>query len=190
MANQMGASDRPARMSAIEHLARLIRERNLIEAGITEIIGRPAQIGHIGEYLASAIFGIDLEESATTPGYDGKFRDGTLIGKTVNVKMYGKREGMLDINETHVPDYYLVFTGPKTPPESSKGAARPWIISEVFLFDAPGLIKRVRARGVKIGVATSIISAEWDNARIFPSSPSSPLILSADQERLLGLFSA
>jgi hypothetical protein len=185
----MVESDRDTVFSELERLASLVRERNQIEEGITGIVGRPAQIGHFGEYLASVIFGINLEESATNPGYDGKFVDEPLAGKTVNVKMYGKREGILDMNEAHVPDYYLVLSGPKTAALSSKGVSRPWVISEVFLFDALSLVSRSRARGVKIGVATSVISAEWERARVFPSSPSSPLVLSPDQDRLLSLFS-
>jgi hypothetical protein len=71
----MVESDRDNVFSNLARFSELVRERNRIEEGITGIIGRPAQIGHIGEYLASVIFGIDLEESATNPGYDGKFVD-------------------------------------------------------------------------------------------------------------------
>lgn len=53
-----------------------------------------------------------------------------LTGSTVNIKWYGKLDYMLDIHPEAVPDYFLVLTGPKSQPQSS--------------------------RGVKIGVATSV----------------------------------
>ena len=172
----------------LSDLANLLAERNGVDARIAAIIGRPAQAGHLGEYIASAILGIQLEASAVQAGYDGRFRDGPLAGKTVNIKMYGKREGLLDINEEHVPEFYLVLAGPKSPALTSKGSTRPFVIKEVFLFDAPALIARVRKRGVKLGVATSVISEEWETARIFPSSSKAPLALSDQQMGLLRLF--
>ncbi len=174
--------------SDIEHLADLVRVRNANEVAISRIIGRPAQVGHVGEYVASTIFGINLEDSAVHPGSDGVFTDGPFAGKSVNIKMYGKREGLLDIREEYVPDYYLVLTGPKAAPGTSKGTTRPWVIEEVFLFDAPALVKRLRQRGVKVGVATSVRSAEWEAARIYPPSRDVPLQITEDQERMLKLF--
>lgn len=176
--------------SDLERLAKLIKERNANEVKITEVIGRPAQIGHIGEYLASAIFSVKLEESATHPGHDGCFSEGDLSGKTVNVKMYGKREGLLDINEKHIPNYYLVFTGEKSSVMTSRGRTRPWAINEVFLFQADELVERLRSREIKIGVATSVRQEEWENARIYPSSPSSSLELTKKQQQWLHLFGA
>ena len=176
------------RHTDIEQLAELIRVRNANEVAISRIIGRPAQIGHIGEYIASKIFGIELEDSAVHPGSDGRFIDGPLAGKSVNIKMYGKREGLLDIREKYVPDYYLVLSGPKSALLTSKGATRPWVIEEVFLFDAPALVERLRQRGVKIGVATSVVSAEWEAVRIYPPSRDVPLQITEDQERMLKLF--
>ena len=48
----------------LAHLAGLIRRRNDIDAEIAAAIGRPALAGHIGEFIASEIFGIDLEPGA------------------------------------------------------------------------------------------------------------------------------
>jgi len=174
--------------SVLEQLAALIEQRNEIDARIGAIIGRPAMPGHIGEFVASHVFGIALETSATTAGHDGRFAAGPLAGKTVNVKAYGKRENMLDINLCHVPDYYLVLTGPKATSATSKGRTRPWVISEVFLFDASALIELLRSRQTKIGIATSVPSAEWEKARIFPVSPDAPLKLPEEPVRLLRLF--
>ena len=53
--------------SDLQSLAALIRARNAIEIPITQIIGRPSQLGHIGEFIASRIFDIALEESAVHP---------------------------------------------------------------------------------------------------------------------------
>lgn len=89
--------------------------------------------------------------------------------------MYGKREGLLDIHPEYVPGYYLVLTGPKSTATSAEGAARPWAINEVLLFEAEPLIDRLRGRGVKFGAATSVRVAEWESARIYPGSPDSPL---------------
>lgn len=174
----------------LERLAGLLRVRNTNEVEITRVIGRPAQLGHIGEYIAGQIFDIALEYSAVHPGSDGRFRSGPLAGKSVNIKMYGKREGLLDIHPAYVPDYYLVLTGPKSTVMSSKGAARPWVINEVFLFEAEPLIDRLRARGVKLGVATSVRVEEWESARIYPGSPGSPLELTRGQQDSLRLFDA
>ena len=169
-------------------LADLLRVRNATEVAITRIIGRPAQIGHIGEYIASRIFRIELEGSAVHPGADGRFIDGPLAGKSVNVKMYGKLEGALDIREEYLPDYYLVLTGARATEITSKGITRPWVIELVFLFEAHSLVERLRERGVKLGPATSVVSAEWEAGRVYPVSDTAPLLITKDQEHLLQLF--
>jgi hypothetical protein len=89
--------------------------------------------GHLGEWLASRIFDIQLEESAATQGYDGRFRTGPLVGRTVNVKWYMKRTGLLDTTDYPKLDYYLVLTGPPAPAGSSRGLTRPWCVQGVFL---------------------------------------------------------
>jgi hypothetical protein len=91
-------------MEQLQQLAQLLMERNVLDARISTIIGRPAQLGHIGEYLAAAIFDLALHESATHRGSDGHFRSGPLAGRSVNVKWYPKLEGVLDINQVHSPD--------------------------------------------------------------------------------------
>jgi hypothetical protein len=42
--------------------------------------------GHAGEWIATQIFGIELESLAIAPAYDGHFLSGHLAGKTVTVK--------------------------------------------------------------------------------------------------------
>ena len=99
-------------MDDLIQLADLIKKRNSLEHEITELIRRPAQIGHIGEYIASRIFHIALEESASRKSIDGRFSDEPLKGCTVNIKWYAMREGLLDITPGAPPDYYLVLAGP------------------------------------------------------------------------------
>jgi hypothetical protein len=38
------------------------------------------------------VFNIRLEDAANTPGLDGYFTAGPLAGKSVNIKLYGKRD--------------------------------------------------------------------------------------------------
>ena len=172
----------------LQRLAEFIRARNATEVEITRIIDRPAQIGHVGEYIASRVFDIALERSAVNPGSDGRFRSGPLAGKSVNVKMYGKRERRLDIRPEYLPGYFLVLTGPKSTAMDSKGRPRPWVVNDVFLFEAQPLIDRLRDRGVKLGVATSVREVEWKAARIYPVSSGSPLTLKQAQQDAIRLF--
>ena len=169
----------------LEQLASLLARRNAIDEQIAALIGRPAIRGHVGEWIAHEIFGVTLEESAVQKGFDGRFADGPLAGKTVNVKWYGKREGLLDINPDGVPDYYLVMTGPKAVAMTSRGQTRPWVITEVFLFDAPALVERLR----RLGVAASVRQHEWEAARVYPAAaPRARLTLTDAQREALKLF--
>ncbi|WP_211284128.1 hypothetical protein, partial [Mycobacterium kubicae] len=43
-------------------------------------------------------------------------------------------------------------------------------------------------RGVKIGIATSVLSAQWDQAQIYPVANSSLLVVSEAQRRQLEMF--
>lgn len=173
---------------SLQHIADLLHTRNTIEVEIANIIGRPAERGHIGEYIAALIFDIDLKDSANYPGIDGFFRSGPLTGKSVNIKTYGKRESILDIRPEYLPDYYLVLTGHKTAATSSKGIIRPWVIDEVFLFKAKPLVKELCYQNKKIGTATSVKQLYWELARIYPVSSNSPLQLSESQQYRIRLF--
>lgn len=152
------------------------------------MLGRPAQLGHLGEFVAAELLDIALEPSANNKGHDGRFRAGALAGRSVNVKMYGKREGMLDIRPDALPDYYLVLTGPQSAAGSSKGQDRPWVIEGVFLFEAQPLVAALLARGVQLGVATSLAAPFWDAAEVYPRSTSGALTLSTEQRTFLKSF--
>ncbi len=174
----------------VQRLAELLATRNRISKEITTIIGRPAQIGHLGEFIASKIFDIALESSAVNKGFDARFRSGLLAGRTVDVKWYAKREGLLDLSPNSLPDYYLALTGPAGPAATSRGEDRPWLIETVYLFEARPLVDALRRRGVKIGVATSVAQEYWDKAELYPKSSGGPLRLTAEQREALALFGA
>ena len=110
---------------AVAGLFELLTRRNAIDEEIARIIGRPMTSGHLGEWIASQVFDIELESSAATPFIDGRFRVGPLAGRSVNVKWYLKREGLLDISGSPAVDYYLVLTGPSSAALSSRGGTRP-----------------------------------------------------------------
>jgi hypothetical protein len=172
----------------VRSIAELLGGRNAIDAEIAGIIDRPMTAGHLGEWIASRIFDIELEASAVNPGIDGRFRSGLLQGCTVNVKWYLRREGLLDTSESVTLDYYLVLAGPWSAAGSSRGGIRPWCIQGVFLFDAPRLRAEQTARGVKQGVASSVIKQQWAAAEIYPSVSNQLLPITSHQAELLELF--
>jgi hypothetical protein len=165
----------------LAQVARLLHRRNEIDGQIAAIIQRPVAAGHLGEWIASAVFDIKLEPSAITAAIDGRFRVGKLQGKAVNIKWYLEREGLLDMTEADVLDYYLVMTGPGTPAVSSRGGVRPWRIDNVYLFDAHQLLADQRARGVKIGIASSVPQSRWLAAEVYPRPTNPTLTLSPAQ---------
>ena len=159
-------------MTAVDRVAGLIQERNRIDAELSAYIGRPALTGHLGEWIAAQIFGVS----------DGRFGD----GRTVGVRWYTKREGLLDLKEDG-PDLYLVLTGPKAAPASSRGTTRPLVVDAVYLFDAAAVLDDLRSRGRKIGVASSVRAELWDAAEVYPRRNTS-FPLSGEQRELLALF--
>lgn len=172
----------------LEALSELIRKKNAVEDEIARLIKRPALPGHIGEFVASTIFDIQLNESASHKAIDGKFRRGPLAEKSVNIKWYGKKEGILDITPDALPDFYLVMTGPQSTQGTSRQGTRPWTIEFVFLFPAIDLVNELTDRGVKIGIATSIRKALWRNAEVYPHSHSPYISLLPEQIQQINLF--
>ena len=168
-----------------ESLAALIKQRNSIDEDISQIIGRPAERGHIGEFVAAEIFDIELHESATHEGSDGIFRRGRLACRTVNIKCYGKNDGILDMKLDHPPDFYLVLTGPRTGATSSRGTTRPWTISSVFLFSHHELDSRITSKSRRpAGVRRYL----WDEAEIYPNPNNGLLPLTLEQCSMLQMF--
>lgn len=174
----------------IAGIADLLRRRNEIDGGIARITGRPMTSGHLGEWIAAQVFDITLEEAANAPAIDGRFRSGPLMGQTVNIKWYLKQEGLLDMTESAALDFYLVLTGPHAAAVSTRSSTRPWQIDAVYLFHAADLLEQQHARNIKIGVATSVLNSQWEDAEIFPV-PRNPLRpLSPAQASLLRLFAS
>ena len=185
----MVAGSDVTRRDQLQRLASLIRQRNHIEEEVAGAIGRPAHPGHIGEFVAAAIFDIELNESATHRGADGHFTSGQLAGRSVNVKKYSLDQGLLDIRLDALPDFFLVLAGARTPAASSRGTTQPWTIEAVYLLQAAPLVAQLRERGVKIGVATSVRRHVWDDAEIYPSASNGALRLTPEQVSMIELFS-
>ena len=172
-------------------LAELLRERNRLDSKVAEVIGRPALTGHIGEFIASVIFDIDLHPMANAAASDGVFAAGMLKGATVNIKFYGKDHGLLDLPSCGKPtaDYILVLAGRRSSATSSKGQSPPIQIQKVYLFQSTELLDTLHASRTKIGVATSVKRSLWDAAEIYPSNGTALLELDERQRDLLPLFS-
>jgi hypothetical protein len=141
-----------------------------------------------GEYVAAEIFGILLEHSASTRSIDGYFAAAPLAGRSVNIKWYGKQEGLLDLVRDYPPDYYLVLTGPRGPAMSSRGGVRPWLIRHVFLFESTNLYEALGRTGSKIGVATSVRAHLWAEAELFPEQRNPAWPLTSDLRNALVMF--
>ena len=85
-----------AALDELTDLADLLAQRIALDARIGAIIGRPSPCRAHG--------GVDRLEGLRHPtrrlcrpkAIDGRFRSGPLAGKTVNIKIYGKREGLLE----------------------------------------------------------------------------------------------
>ena len=175
-------------MDRLGQLSALVAERNATSTKIAAIIGRPAQLGHLGEFIASELFGIALEASANNKGFDGRFTYGALTGKTVDVKTYAKREGIVDLRTADLPDYYLVLSGPPGPASSSKGQDRPWLLSGIHLFNAAELVAALQSRNLKVGVAASVARVHWDAAEVYPRCACRLLSLTEQQCEWLSGF--
>jgi hypothetical protein len=168
-----------------------IRDLNSALEKVAKIIDRPANIGHAGEFIASTIFDVDLNESASAKDHDGRFGANSPLlvrGKTVNVKWYSKDDGLIALKDPPSVDYYLVLAGPKSGAVSSRGTTRPLVISSVYLFDAAALIMDAKERGVGINVATTVRNATWDAAMIYPIAINSLLEVSREQSAMISLF--
>jgi hypothetical protein len=92
------------------------------------------------------------------------------------------------MSESGQLDYYLVLTGPPSGAVSSRDETRPWIIEAVFLFDARRLHAEQVARGVKHGVASSVLKRQWAAAEVYPAASNPLLTVTPCQAGMLRLF--
>jgi hypothetical protein len=176
-------------MNELFELSNLIKRHNEIDNEISALIGRPAHLGHTGEFIASKIFDVSLTESASQKSIDGHFHSGPLRDQTVNIKWFTSHDRLLNLCKDNQPDFYLVLTGCYHSPGSSKGKSRPWEIINVYLFESRPLVTTLKKAGVKIGTATSIRKYIWEAAEIFPKPTNQLLVVSQEQRELLSLFS-
>jgi hypothetical protein len=176
----------------LQRLANLLKRRAVIDNEIAKLIGYPAHPGHIGEYIASHIFDIELNHLANQRATDGCFRSDPLKGRTVNIKLYASLQFLLDISASETladhPDYYLVLTGPKYASATSRGKTSPVDIVAVYLFDARALIPKIVASGVKRGLATSVRGVFWREAMIYPEDNLNLFALNTDQKAAIAAF--
>ena len=175
-------------MDKLNKLSSLLSKRNSIDEEIGAIIGRPASTGHIGEYIAAEIFDIELSESASEKSLDGYFQSGSLANSSVNIKYYTVRGSILDITPDSLPDYYLVMMGSSVSSESSRGMVYPANIASVHIFESSSLTSALRERGVKIGVATSVVRHLWDAAEVYPQQTNEDFTISSNQVDMLAQF--
>jgi hypothetical protein len=175
-------------MQLLSELADILRKRNALDAEIAAIISRPAIRSHLGEYIASSVFDIELNASAAEKASDGRFRSGPLAGSSVNVKFLGEQDGLLAIRRDGVPDFYLVMTGPVAPPRASRGRSVPTLIVHVYLFDGHKLVAELTAEGKKLSEATPIGKQRWMAAEVYPESKSALLQVGEEQRTMLRLF--
>ena len=174
-------------MKDLPQLASLIKSRNTIDSKIATLIGKPAQVQSVGEYIAAVIFGITLDETETHKSSDGRFTRGPLAGHTVDVQWHTRHDGVLHLKTDPLPDYYLAFVGSKEA-TSLHTLSIPWVIESVFLFDAGELLTALHERGVQVGKGTSITGPLWERAEIYPVQRNSRLMLTSEERTTIGLF--
>jgi|SRR5680860_56588 len=179
-------------MIDLQGLASFIKIRNVVDGEIARLIGRPAHAGHIGEYVAAAIFDIKLASSASHTAIDGHFRSGPFVGKSVNIKFGTRREAGVSLipsqDPADHPEFYLVLTGPDVEAMSSKGLSAPWLIRQVYLFETADLLAKLAIKGVQPSGTTSVRAAIWANAMMYPQAVNPRLVISDEQRRALELF--
>jgi hypothetical protein len=173
---------------SVTAVARLVRERDVIDGEITRIINRPAVAGHLGEWLASELFDIDLEPPGSAEAFDGRFASGPLATGTVNIEWISRRDEQLDPDSSRAIDFHLVFTGTRALALTTKGLVRPVRINACYLFDARELEARQAARGATSCAAAGLRAEEWNAAEIFPDRNNPLLTIGPEAHGLLALF--
>ena len=157
-------------MEQIKEFSELINQRNEIDHKIVKYTRRPAEKGHIAEWVASKAFPINLNERGNQSEYDGIFNSGDLKGKYVDIKYHAVNNHIMNINSKLTSEVYLlVFTGPYESAQSSKGKDRPFCISNIYLFNENELYEKLK-NWVKISVATSVRKTYWEEKEIYPNN--------------------
>jgi hypothetical protein len=134
---------------ALLQLAELLRIRNELDARISQVTGRSARPGDVGEFIASRVFDIELAATATQAGYDGRFRSRPLAGRTVDIKTYGDAFGGLGMS-AHACEFYLILSGSRR--AGGEVPRQRLHIGNVYLLDAQ--ILRTGSRDVALSSAS------------------------------------
>jgi hypothetical protein len=171
----------------ISLVASLVRERNAIDAKLAQIMHRPMASGHLGEWLASQIFDIELEKSAVTRGWDGRFRSGPLHDRTVNIKWYSNVRALS--TRSSPQRWTATWYWPARHPRRSlheaapaPGTSTPCTCS-AHLNSTPSSSPAVSSSASPPACAHK----QWTNAEIYPST--NPLLpMTPRQVELLGQF--
>ena len=176
-------------------LAALLRQRAGIDQQIAAILGQPVHPGHFGEFVASAIFGVELAPTATQKAHDGMFRSGPLAGATVNVKFRSRHTDLLNIaasaDPRDHPDCYLALEGLTRPAGSSRGEHAPLCVAQAYVFESRPLLAALAARGVDAhhqGRSVNPGRASWRAAMVYPEAHYPRLTLTDAQRDALRLF--
>ena len=112
-------------------VASLIKLRNRVDREIAATIGRPAHPGHIGRFVAAAIFDIRLYKSATHRGLDGQFTSRPLAGTSVSIRKYSTDQGCWTSGWTHS----------RLLPRTDGGEGGPGVIPQDLSRIAPGAVR-------------------------------------------------
>jgi hypothetical protein len=94
----------------------------------------------------------------------------------------------LDATDSERLDFYLVLTGPPSAAASSQGYPPGLGVSTRFLFDARQLRAEQIERGVKSGVASSVVKQQWEAAHIYPIACNAVLTVTSGQAEMLSLI--
>ncbi len=185
----------------LKQLAPLITQWDMARRSIAALIEGPTSIGELGEAIAFSIFDIEPARRGQ-PGHDGHFLSGSLAHKTVNVKTYNSFNWTIDFDPLgrHPVDYYLVLAG--LPQSSAKVTSgnyqKPFAIEHIFLLShrmlLEGVVASCETRGARLTADNNPYSLRqeyWLPTEIWPAlnNPHPPLILTAQQRKLLALFS-
>lgn len=111
--------------------------------------------GHLGEWITSRIFDIQLEAYPSAKGIDARFRSGPLRESTVNVKWNVKHQaGSTRPTKTRSKTTSSSKT-PRFRPDPHVAPPRRGCIVPVYVFDALRL-KTEQLAGVKLGIESSV----------------------------------
>ena len=110
----------------------------------------------------------------------------------MNIKYVARHRDTLNVascvNPAHHADLYLLLTGTRW--SSRQGAAAPWVIGSVYLFDSRELLRELAEHGSVPRPGMPLWRAQWKAAEVYPQANNPRLVLTARQRDDLGIFAA